>query len=106
MPERANTAPREGRDALVPPTTMKPPSLRLNTATPVLGSATAEMSDAARRVHAALGTVPTWNDGSGRTRLHVLPAPDHAVSVPPRAVVVDRTRWVPPAAITCSDVLG
>src|SRR5215467_7757495 len=95
-----------GLDALVPPTTTKPPSLRLNTATPVLGSATADRSEAARRVQALVGTTPTWNDGSARTRLHVLPAPDHAVSVQPRAAVVDRTRWVPPTANTCSDVLG
>src|ERR1041384_7010767 len=84
---------------------MKPPSLALNTATPVFGSATAEMSDAARRPHALVGTVSTWNDGSGMRVLHVLPALDHAVSVQPR-VVLDLTRCVPPTANTCADVLG
>src|SRR5689334_627578 len=94
-----------GLDALVPPTTIQPPAPALNTATPVLGSATADTSAAARRVHAAVGTAVFWNAGLASTRLHVLPAPRHTVSVQPR-VAVDRTRWVPPTAITCSDVLG
>src|SRR5690349_14495240 len=94
-----------GLEALVPPTTMKPPAPALNTATPVLGSATADTSDAARRLHAVVGTMVFWKAGLASTRLQVLPAPRHAVSVQPRAAV-ERTRCVPPTAITCSEVLG
>src|SRR5262245_2419173 len=94
-----------GLEALVPPTTIQPPTPALNTATPVFGSATAEMSEAARREQAAVGTAGVWNAGLASTRLQVLPAPDHTVSVQPRAAV-DFTRWVPPTAITCSEVLG
>src|SRR4051812_18845627 len=94
-----------GLDALVPPTTIQPPAPALNTATPVLGSATADTSDAARRVQAAVGTAGVWNAGLVITPLHELPAPRHTVSVQPRAAL-DFTRWVPPTAITRDEVLG
>src|ERR1700754_3810174 len=95
-----------GLDALVPPTTMNPPAPALNTARPVFGSATAEMSDAARLPHAAVGTTPFWNVGLASSALHELPAPLQAVSVQPRVVVVALTRCVPPTPTTFSEGLG
>src|SRR2546430_1730785 len=88
-----------GEDALVPPATIQPPWTY--TATPVAGSATAEMSDAVRIVQCAsccqagLATYPEQPE----------PLPRHAGSVQPRADV-DFARLVPPTAMTPASDAG
>src|SRR5262249_16665638 len=72
-----------------------------NTATPVLGSATAETSATVRLAQPA----SFCHVGFAYTVLHPLPAPLHAVSVKPR-VLLARTRLVPPTAVTCGDDAG
>src|SRR5215813_9029403 len=91
-----------GDDALVPPTTMKPPLAPWNTATPVLGSPTAATSEAMRLLH---DEVAGWKLGLAIALLHELPPSLHARSAQPR-VFVERDSVVPPTAVTCADVLG
>src|SRR5215468_4444740 len=91
-----------GEEALVPPTTIQPPSALLNTATPVLGSPTAETSDAMRLLHF---DVAGWKLGFAIDPLHELPPSAQARSAQPR-VFVDFASVVPPTATTCADVLG
>src|SRR5690242_10952669 len=95
-----------GADTLVPPNTSQadwvPRPLGPNTATPVLGSATAETSATVRRAQ----PVSFCQVGFAYTALHPLPAPLQAVSVKPRAVAVLRVKVVPPTAVTFGEAAG
>src|SRR5437899_5436901 len=99
LPARATIAAMIGDDTLVPPTTVHPPCTY--TATPVAGSATAEMSDAVRIgqcvsfCQAGLAMYPEQPD----------PVPFHAVSAQPRALPALR-RLVPPTAMTPASDAG
>src|SRR5205809_2453761 len=96
--------PTSGADTLVPPNTIQPEAWRLvgpYTATPVLGSAIADTSAAARMLQPG----SCCQLGLANTVLQPLPAPLHAVSLQPRALP-SRTRWVPPTAVTCGDDAG
>src|SRR5437773_3759628 len=93
LPASATIAATIGDDALVPPTTVHSPWT--NTATPVAGSATAAMSDAVR-----IGQCVSFcHAGFAMYAEQPEPAPFHAVSVQPRALVAF-FRLVPPTAIT------
>src|SRR3982751_6042526 len=94
----ANMAPMNGAEALVPPHTPQLDEFRVAgpyTATPVFGSATAEMSASMRPPQASV--TPFCQLGFGWPRPQPLPAPFQADSVqsrvPPPAV-----RLVPPTA--------
>src|SRR5664279_1220694 len=95
-PAAANSAAEIGDAALVPPTSCHPPCLRTYVATPVAGSAIAEMSADARVEHGASFGPHTC---FAITELHALPAPLHAVFVVP-------SNDVPPTATTYADVAG
>ena len=88
----------------MPPNTSQPeflPRAGPYTATPVLGSATAETSATVR----LLQPVSVCQLGLLNTVLQPLPAPLQAVSVKPRAFVAF-LRLVPPTAVTCGDEAG
>src|SRR5215510_11923100 len=86
LPARAKTPAMIGAEALVPPTTNQPDWLlngvESKTATPVLGSATAETSATARRRQPVLALA--WPEIWVWNREQPLPAPLHAVSDQPR----------------------
>src|SRR5690348_9845817 len=90
-----------GEDALVPPTMKNPDwpwiGVESKTATPVFGSATAEMSATALREQ----PVPTlaWPVGWAKVREHPEPAPFQADSVQPRALLA-LVSVVPPTEMT------
>src|SRR5690242_10188613 len=94
LPAKAIIAAISGDEALVPPTTAQPPCTY--TATPVAGSATAEMSEAVRMpqcasfCHAGFATYAEQPE----------PAPDQADSRQPRTVPAAFLRLVPPTAMT------
>src|SRR5947209_17395116 len=94
LPARAIIPAMIGEEALVPPTTIQSPPWY--TATPVAGSATAEMSEAVRIPQC----VSCCHDGLAIQPEHPDPAPCQALSVQPRAAVVDFFRVVPPTAMT------
>ncbi|HEX3762039.1 MAG TPA: hypothetical protein VHW23_25235 [Kofleriaceae bacterium] len=99
-PLTAYTAPTSGAATLVPPNTRNADvePLGPNTATPVLGSATAETSATVRRAH----PVSCCQLGLAYVALQPLPAPLHTVSVQPRVPVEVRSD-VPPTAVTWGD---
>src|SRR5258706_9866159 len=72
------------------------------TATPVLGSATAETSASIRCAQ----PVSCCQDGFPKYALQPLPAPLHALSVQPRLVPAAPMRLVPPTATTCPSAAG
>src|SRR5690242_174748 len=93
-----------GEDRLVPPTTSqpRPPLVSVTrTASPVLGSATADTSEVVRVAHPGslcqAGLATYWP--------HALPAPAQADSVHPRALS-SATRLVPPTATTVGRPAG
>src|SRR5882724_12649466 len=93
-----------GAATLVPPNTSQAERLALagpKTATPVLGSATAETSATVRRAQPE----SVCQVGLAYTALHPLPAPLQAVSLQPRVLLL-RTRLVPPTAVTCGEDAG
>src|SRR6185436_2580613 len=93
-----------GAATLVPPITTNDDSvaeLGANTATPELGSATAETSAIVRREH----PVSCCQLGLPYTPLHPLPAPLHTNSDQPREFVSVNSD-VPPTATTCGDEAG
>src|SRR5262245_38586239 len=107
LPARAYTPAMIGDEALVPPTTNQPDwfwnGVESKTATPVLGSATAETSATARRRQPVLAFA--WPEIWAWKREQPLPAPLHTVSLQPRlleAVV----SVVPPTAVTNFDEAG
>src|SRR3954462_1560667 len=95
-----------GAEALVPPKTSQPTypwyDVESYTATPVFGSATADTSAVALRVHpvTALSCQTSAFDVE-----QPLPAPLHALSAQPRALEA-RRRCVPPTATTCEKDAG
>src|SRR5689334_21795574 len=96
--------PTSGAATLVPPNTSQPALLRLTgpyTATPVLGSATAETSATVRFEQPA----SVCQVGLPNTVLQPLPAPLHTVSVQPRVLAAALSE-VPPTAVTCGDDAG
>src|SRR5665647_3668743 len=95
-PAAANKAAEIGVAALVPPTAVQPPCFAMYDATPVCGSAIAEISAAARIEHGASFGPHTC---FAITELHALPASLHAVFVVP-------SNLVPPTAITYAEVPG
>src|SRR2546430_16369268 len=99
LPARPIIAAMIGDEALVPPTTIQPPWY---TATPVAGWATAEMSGAVRVPQC----VSCCHDGFAIQPEHPDPAPCQALSVQPRAAVVDFFRVVPPTAMTVDSDAG
>src|SRR5690348_11932439 len=109
LPASAYTAAMIGVEALVPPTWFQPPlPLEVsNTATPVLGSATAATSALVR----LLQPVSCCQDGLGSTAEQPEPVPSppalepHTVSVQPREFDAVR-REVPPTDTTSGDVDG
>src|SRR5256714_8701928 len=94
LPASAIIAAMIGDEALVPPTTIQSPPWY--TATPVAGSATAEMSEAVRVPQC----VSCCHDGFAIQPEHPDPAPCQALSVQPPAAVVDFFMVVPPTAMT------
>src|SRR5204863_1770406 len=93
-----------GAATLVPPNTRNaelPEPFGPNTATPVLGSATAETSAIVRREQ----PVSCCQLGLAYTVLQPLPAPLHTVSVQPRVLLAVLSD-VPPTAVTCGDDAG
>src|SRR5437763_340436 len=103
---RANIAAMNGEDSLVPPHTPQLDELRVAgpyTATPVLGSALAEMSASMRPPQASV--TPVCQLGLGWPRPQPLPAPFHADSDQPRVLPL-RTRLVPPTATAPGAVAG
>src|SRR5262249_5307633 len=84
------TAAMIGADALVPPTSSQvPPVPKVSyTATPVLGSATAETSLLARRAHWV--ATPACQDGLASTAEQPEPVPLQTVSAQPRVAAVPR----------------
>src|SRR6185437_5459273 len=93
-----------GEATLVPPKTVHADCVALtgaNTATPVFGSAMADTSATVLLRQ----PVSNCHTGLAYTVLHPLPAPLHAVSLQPRALLL-RTRLVPPTAVTCGDDAG
>src|SRR2546423_15164581 len=93
LPASAIAAAMMGDEALVPPAIVHSPCT--NTATPVAGSATAEMSDAMRIGQCA----PFCQAGLAMYPEQPDPAPFHAVSVQPRALVAFSST-VPRTALT------
>src|SRR3954451_22326196 len=95
-----------GAEELVPPKTSQPTypwyDVESYTATPVLGSATADTSAFALRVHPVTALSC---QASAFAVEQPLPAPFHAVSPQPRALLL-RTRCVPPTATTCEKDAG
>src|SRR4051812_21493704 len=94
-----------GAEALVPPKTSQPAApvyVLAYTATPVIGSATADTSAVALRAQRV--TVLSCHT-SALVFAHPLPAPLHALSPQPRALPL-RTRRVPPTATTCENDAG
>src|SRR5215831_12478742 len=96
-----------GEATLVPPKTSQPdspPEAKLSkTATPVLGSATADTSASARLAQPVLNDA--WPLSTAFRVEQPLPAPDHAVSVKPRELLARRND-VPPTAVTKCDEAG
>src|SRR5436190_16987505 len=93
-----------GAAALVPPNTIQPgspPSVSY-TATPVFGFDTDETSAIVLRPHAPGSCQP----GLGSYDEQPLPAPDQAVSLQPRVVVVACDSDVPPVAVTYCEAAG
>src|SRR2546430_16438673 len=93
-----------GAATLVPPNTNQAELLEFagpKTATPVLGSATAETSATVRREQ----PVSVCQDCFASYAEQPLPAPLQAVSVQPRPPVV-RLRVVPPTAVTYREAAG
>src|ERR1700759_3372925 len=88
-----------GDATLVPPKTRHAPCT--NTATPVFGSATADTSATDRFAQ----PVSVWNAGLVCCAEHPLPAPDHALSDQPRALL-SGSRLVPPTPVTFGDAAG
>src|SRR6185369_4747656 len=93
MPKSVNMPAMIGDEMLVPPTTLHLPPFTY--ATPVAGSATAEMSEIMRR--GQLGSF--CQAGFGMCELQPLPAPRQVVSAQPRADV-DFVSVVPPTERT------
>src|SRR5690348_17229642 len=96
--------PTRGAATLVPPNTSQPERFFATgpyTATPVLGSATAETSATVRFAQ----PVSVCQLGLAYVVLQPEPAPLHTVSLQPRAVAAVRSE-VPPTAITCGDDAG
>src|SRR3954454_15864414 len=95
-----------GEDALVPPYTCQPElpwyGVESYTATPVLGSATAETSAVALPEHCVALVCQL---GFALSVEQPLPAPLHAVSLQPRVLLALR-RLVPPTATTCGKLAG
>src|SRR5258706_10725529 len=95
-----------GDETLVPPNTYQlfPPvdPCESYTATPVLGSATAETSASIRCAQPVSGCQLSF----GKYVLQPLPAPLHALSVQPRLVPAAPTRLVPPTATTWPSAAG
>src|SRR3954469_6331543 len=94
-----------GAEALVPPATphelLPMPLNGPHTATPVLGSATAEMSTSVRIGH----PLSDCHDGLSSRAEQPLPVPDHAVSDQPRALA-SCVSDVPPTATTSGVAAG
>src|SRR6059058_6059240 len=91
-----------GAAALVPPKTVQPPPPNVrNTATPVAGSATADTS--ATVFFAQPGSC--CHGGFGLCVAQPEPAPLHAVSDQPRALLARRSE-VPPTAVTNRELAG
>src|SRR5215813_11419125 len=109
-PVAAKIAATIGDEADVPPYTAQPPLPYWSyTATPVLGSATAEISATVRMLHPP----SLCQDGLGSNELHPEPVPPllfcaspHTLSVHPRDVDDDGTSEVPPTAMTYCDAAG
>src|ERR1700759_5674066 len=90
-----------GAATLVPPSQIHDEVVSVlgpNTATPVLGSATAAISATIRLAH----PVSCCQLGLGNVALHPLLEPIHAVSVQPRALLAVAS-VVPPTATTLGD---
>src|SRR6478609_2856219 len=96
LPFSAYTPAMIGADALVPPTTRKPPYPYVSfTETPVAGSATADTSEIMRLAQ----FVSCCHAGLAMIAEHPLPAPDQTVSCQPRALP-SVVSVVPPTAVT------
>src|SRR5579862_2268827 len=95
-----------GEATLVPPTSIHPPPALSYEKTGVPVPATAETSASARRAQWALTlTLAVCQLGWASTPEQPLPAPFHAASVHPRALLVG-VRLVPPTAVTYGDAAG